>query len=120
MSDDNVIHMTPKEDEADEVIDNILTLFGIPELSGVLYVRSTETWFGVCPDCLMWVRDGHASIESSMALIIGRCAASSGASDQEARGALDEYTTALRDFGVEAIDDLDAPYDEAPDHKGRC
>jgi hypothetical protein len=69
----------------------------------------------------MWVRDGHASMEAAVGVWIGRWAQSSGASVQEVNAALDDYTSALRDvFGVDAINDLDAPHDEERDHKGRC
>jgi len=100
---------------------NILEHFGPEMRGGACYVRSIETWFGMCPDCLMWVRDGHASMEAAVGVWIGRLAESSGASNKEVNAALEEYTSALRDvFGVDAMADLDAPSDAAPDHKGRC
>jgi hypothetical protein len=111
----------PTEKERARVRKNIIKHFGACMRDGACYVRSTETWFGRCPDCLMWVRDGHASMEAAVGVWIGRWAENSGPSTEEVNTALDGYTTALRDvFGVDAIDDLDAPYDEAPDHKGHC
>ena len=104
-----------------DVRENIRTYFGSKEQSGICYVRSTETWFGLCPDCLMWVRDGHASMEAAVGVWIGRWAGSSDAPIQEVNTTLEEYTRALRDeFGVDTADDLDAHYDGAPDHKSRC
>jgi hypothetical protein len=112
---------TPPENESTTVRKNILKHFGSKEQSGICYGRNTETWFGLCPDCLMWVRDGHASMEAAVGVWMGRWAGSSDAPIQEVNAALDEYTHALRDeFGVDAVDDLDAPCDEAPDHKSRC
>src|SRR5215510_3361496 len=111
----------PPEESADRVRKNILNYFGAEMRGGTCYVRSTEVWFGRCPDCLLWVRDGHSSVEAAVGVWIGRWAESTGASAQEANAALEEYTTALRDvFGVDAINDLDGPYDQAPDHKRRC
>ena len=112
---------TPPENEGTTVRKNILKHFGSKEQSGICYVRNTETWFGLCPDCLTWVRDGHASMEAAVGVWVGRWAGSSGASIQEVNSALEEYTSALRDvFGVDVVDDLDGPYDEAPDHKRHC
>jgi hypothetical protein len=111
----------PTEKEGDRVRKNILKYFGAHMRDGACYVRSTETWFGRCPDCLMWVRDGHASMEAATGVWIGKWAGSSSPSNQEVNAALDVYTRTLRDvFGVDAIDDLDGPYDEAPDHKAHC
>ena len=60
-------------------------------------------------------------MEVEVGVRIGRWAGSSDAPIQEVNTALDEYTRALRDeFGVDAVDDLDEPFDEAPDHKSRC
>ena len=121
MSDNGKIRAHPATKAKATVRTNILKHFGTKEQSGVCYVRSTETWFGLCADCLMWVRDGHASIETAVGLWIGKWTGSSGASTEEIDTTLEEYTSVLRDlFGVEAIQDLDGPYDEAPDHNGRC
>src|SRR5262245_2709839 len=112
---------TPPENESTTVRKNILKHFGSKEQSGICYVRNAETWFGLCQVWLMWVRDGYGSMEAAMVVWIGRWAESTGASAQDANAALDEYTIALRDvFGVDANDDIDGPYDEAPDHKRRC
>src|SRR5215468_2116954 len=111
----------PTKEKADKVRKNILNYFGAEMRGGACYVRSTETWFGKCPDCLMWVRDGHASMEAAVGVWIGRWAESHRASTEEVNAAVDEYTSALRDvFGVDATDDLDGPCDEAPNHKGHC
>ena len=109
---------TPHEQTA---VRMVREYFGNREQSGIRYVRSIETWFGLCPDCLMWARDGHASMEAAVGVWIGRWAESSNSPIKEVNATLDEYTRALRDaFGVDTVSELDASYDEAPDHKSRC
>ena len=43
----------PPENEIPTVRKNILKHFGSKEACGICYVRNTETWFELCPDCLM-------------------------------------------------------------------
>jgi hypothetical protein len=88
---------------------------------GNAYVRSTETWFGRCPNCLMWVRDGHADMEADVGLWVGLWAERNSASTKDTDEALVDYRSATRDvFGVETEDDLDAPCDHQANHKQRC
>ena len=68
-------HSTPRtEKERDMVRKIILDYFGDETQCGVRYVRSTETWFGICPDCSMWVRDRYASMEVAVGVWVGRWA----------------------------------------------
>jgi hypothetical protein len=72
---------------------------------------------------LFWrhIKEANALVGILVLVVFGLAFYGANASAQEANAALDEYTTALRDvFGVDANDDIDGPFDEAPDHKRRC